>query len=116
MAGVSVSGWTIPVDILFSWWWILAGSLAVEDSMAASRLVVERVSPDGACPTAAVGRVGVGSRRFSSRRPLVGGGGGGRGGAIAATHPMEEALQMGEIHLPPKDHLLSLNGISCEAQ
>jgi hypothetical protein len=79
-----------------------------------SRLVVERVSPDGTCPTAVARRVGVGSRWFGSCRSSVGGGGGG-GGAITATHPMEEALQMREIHLPPKVHLLSLNGISCEA-
>jgi hypothetical protein len=45
----------------------------------ASRLVVERVSPDGVCPIAAVGRVGVGSLRFGSHQPSVGGGGGWRG-------------------------------------
>jgi hypothetical protein len=97
----------------------LAGSLAVEDSTAvASRLAVERVSSDGVCPAAAAGRGGVGSRRFGSRRPSVGGGGGGEGGggAVAATYPTEEAVQMTEIHLPPKVHLLSLTGISCKAQ
>jgi hypothetical protein len=40
----------------------------------------------------------------------------GSGGAVAATYPTEEAVQMTEIHLPPKVHLLSLTGISCEAQ
>jgi hypothetical protein len=62
------------------------------------------------------GRCGLAAVRLS---PVVGRGRRRRRGsseAIAATYPREEAVQMTEIHLPPKVHLLSLTGISCEAQ